>query len=139
MQAGMQGICKDFDAQGNLQLGVHAYAWFMITHALLLIIHTSLCNCRYATTRSQPPCDLIQNVDNAMASFEDGVTTVSFSRLRDTGDENDISLNNCVYFLYAWGGAISDISTGQIQYHGGTRFVSMSLECIPSDCPNQCM
>ena len=112
---------------------------YMIMHALLLIIHTSLCNCRYATARVMPPRDPIQNIDNAMASFEDGVTTVSFSRLRDTGDENDISLNNCVYFLYAWGGAVSNINTGQIEYHGATRrFVSNSLECIPSDCPNRC-
>ena len=106
----------------------------------MLIICTSLCNCRYAIARAQPPRDAIQNVDNAMASFEDGVTTVSFSRLRDTGDVNDdISLNNCVHFLYAWGGAVSDINTGQIEYHGATRrFVSRSLECIPSDCPERC-
>ena len=106
----------------------------------MLIICTSLCNCRYATARVQPPRDSIQNVDNAMASFEDGVTTVSFSRLRDTGDvDDDISLDNCVHFLYAWGGAVSDISTGQIEYHGATRrFVSRSLQCIPSDCPERC-
>ena len=86
-----------------------------------------------------PHRDSIQNVDNAMASFEDGVTTVRFSRLRDTGDENDISLNNCVNFLYAWGGAVSNINTGQIEYHSATRrFVSDSLECIPSTCSVRC-
>ena len=112
---------------------------YMIMHALLLIMHASPCNCRYATARVMPPRDPIQNVDNAMASFEDGVTTVSFSRLRDTGDKDDISLNNCVHFLYAWGGAVSNINAGQIEYHGATRrFVSDSLECIPSDCPNRC-
>ena len=92
--------------------------------------------CRYAFTRSifvQPPRDPIQNVDNAFATFEDGVTTVRFSRQKDTGDVNDFSLSDCLYFLFAWGGAVFDINTGQIGYHGATRrFVSDSLVCIPT-------
>ena len=81
----------------------------------------------------QPPRDSIQNVDNASASFEDGVTTVMFSRLRDTGDEDDLSLSNCVYFLYAWGGGVTNISSGEISYHGAfRRNISNTLICIPT-------
>ena len=118
-------------------LSCQSYIHQVVSHTYII---TSLCNCRYATVRTQLPRDSIQNVDNAMASFQDGVTSISFSRLRDTRDVNDdISLNNCVHFLYSWGGAVSDINTGQIQYHGATRrFISDSLECIPSDCPERC-
>jgi len=98
-------------------------------------------HCRYVVERAEPPCDTIQNVDNSFASFEDGVTTVKFSRQKDTRDMNDISLNDCVYFLYAWGGAVTNINTGRIHYHGATRrFISASLQCMPSSsfCPKRC-
>ena len=87
----------------------------------------------------QPSHDPIQNVDNIFASFENGATLVRFSRLKDTGDVNDFSLSDCVYFLHAWGGAVYDINTKQVAYHGAfRRFVSESLECIPTStsfCP----
>ena len=90
----------------------------------------------------QPPRDRIQNVDDTSASFEDGVTTVRFSRLKDTGDVDDFSLSDCIHFLYAWGGGVTDFSTGQIEYHGALRrFISNSLICIPTSvtfCPERC-
>ena len=98
-------------------------------------------NCRFAGpgNRIQPPRDAIQNVDNTFAFFEDGVTTVKFSRKKDTGDVNDFSLSDCIHFLYAWGGGVFNVNTGQIGFHGVTRrFVSDSLECIPTSvtfCP----
>ena len=88
----------------------------------------------------QPPRDPIQNVDNTFASFEDGFTTVRFSHQKETGDVNDFSLNNCVFFLFAWGGAVTNYSTGQIEYHGfNRRFISDSLICLPSSsfCPER--
>ena len=87
----------------------------------------------------QPPRDPIQNVDNTFASFENGVITVRFSRQKITGDINDTSLNDCVFFLYAWGGAVN-FNTGQISYHGAfRRFISESLICLPSSyfCPER--
>jgi len=97
--------------------------------------------CRYAVGQAEPPRDAMQNVDKSFASFEDGITTVRFSRQKDTGDPNDVSLNRCVYFLYAWGGAVTNISAGRIEYHGVTRrFISNSSHCIPSSncCPKLC-
>ena len=92
-------------------------------------------HCRFAFVTEQttpPPRDPIQNVENTSASFIDGVTTVRFSRVRNTGDVNDFSLSDCVFFLYAWGGDIFDTTTGAIAYHGlNRRFVSESLVCIP--------
>ena len=92
--------------------------------------------CRFAFVTeltTPPPRDTIQNVENKFASFKDGVTTVRFSRLRDTGDVNDVSLSDCIFFLYAWGGYVSNITTGEIAYHGlNRRFVSDSRVCIAS-------
>ena len=72
----------------------------------------------------------------------DGVTTIRFSRVRDTGDVNDYSLSDCIFFLYAWGGEVFNITTGAIAYHGlDRRFVSESLVCIPISrtfCPERC-
>jgi len=71
----------------------------------------------------------------------DGVTTVRFSRERDTGDPDDFSLTNCIHFLFAWGGGIN-FDTGDVLYHGmSRRVVSSSLICIPTStsfCPEQC-
>ena len=88
----------------------------------------------------QPPIDPIQDIFNASASFEDGVTTVMFSRLKDTGDVNDISLSNCVFFLHAWGGGVTNFTSREISYHGvSRRFISNSLICLPTTfCPERC-
>jgi len=69
--------------------------------------------------------------------FEDGVTTAAFRRERVTGDPNDVSLDQCVYFLYAWGG-VFNVSTEEIMYHGATsREASSTVICLPSAsiCP----
>ena len=88
-----------------------------------------------------PPRDAIQNVEDTSASFDNGVTTVRFSRVRDTGDVNDFSLSDCIFFLYA-SGEVFNITTGAIAYHGlNRRFVSDSLVCIPISqtfCPKRC-
>ena len=83
--------------------------------------------------RLQPTRDPIQNVDDISASFENGVTTVSFTRDKITNDPTrDIRINRCVYFLYAWSGD-ANINTGVIQYHGTIhRNVSRTLICLPS-------
>ena len=68
-----------------------------------------------------------------------GVTSVAFRRERVTGDPNDVSLDQCVYFLYAWGGAFN-VSTQEIMYHGPTsREASSTVICLPSAsvCPGE--
>ena len=107
------------------------------------MVYYQMLNCRFATPgkRVQPPSDAMQNVGNASASFEDGITTVKFSRKKSTGDVNDFSLMDCMYFLYAWGGVL-DVNTRKIGYHNANRrFISNSMECIPTSitfCPERC-
>ena len=91
------------------------------------------CVCRYAAQRSQPPSDLSQDILAASVVHENGLTTLSFQRQRVTGDPDDIALNQCVYFLYAWGGMFSS-ATGMLQYHGSTRrgTIGTTMVCLPS-------
>ena len=85
--------------------------------------------------------DTVQNVDDASASFANGFTTVTFSRGKITNDiQQDVTLDLCRYFLYAWGGSV-DINSRVIESHG-TRFSrSTELFCFPATtvCPEKCM
>ena len=89
----------------------------------------------------EPPQDSVQNVDNASASFVDGVTTVQFSLAKITGDsDRDLSLSVCRFLLFAWSGD-ANIDTGVIQYHGvQNRAFSDTLICFPASslCPERC-
>ena len=68
---------------------------------------------------------------DASASHVDGVTTVSFNRPRNSGDSNDISLDVCRFFLFAYGPAT--IASQVVNYHGSTnRFASPNRICIPT-------
>jgi len=91
--------------------------------------------------RIQPLRDAIQNVYNTSASFDSGITTVTFTRDKITNDPSqDIQINRCLFFLFAWGGN-ANINTGVIQNHGSqNRQVSDSLICLPSAsfCPQRC-
>ena len=71
-----------------------------------------------------------------------------FSRQKNTGDEDDFSLDVCRYFIFAWGDVI-DIVTGEIDIGQPfasdviirQRFVSNELICLPistSLCPELC-
>jgi len=66
---------------------------------------------------------------------------VRFSRLKNTGDEDDFSLDVCRYFLFTWGN-VTDIKTGKIDGPGmGQHFISDELICLPISttlCPEIC-
>jgi len=85
--------------------------------------------------------DSQQDIEDFSISHDNGTTVLILSRRRNTGDENDFSLDVCRYFLFAWGDVI-DILSGEIGGHGfGQRFISDTLICIPTStslCPEQC-
>lgn len=81
--------------------------------------------------------DSEQNVANTSVSFNNGITTVSFSRLKNTGDENDFSLDVCRYFFFAWGD-VNDIKTGEINSPGMVHYILDNPICLPTStslCP----
>ena len=86
---------------------------------------------RYITARAPPPVDEQQDIESTSAMHENGVTTMNFRRPR-VG--RDLSLDECRFFIYGWGGsANSDQSIG---YHPSTPIVSSERICLPS--PAQC-
>ena len=91
---------------------------------------------RFATGQFQPPVDPNQDITDAVASLQNGVTTVNFTRPRNSGDSNDISLDQCRFLLYAYGSSAT-VATGTITYHGNNRGTLTERFCPPSaeDCP----
>lgn len=72
-----------------------------------------------------------------MYSSEDGFTSFSFTRPRNSGDNRDIALDQCRYFLFAWSGPV-DTVTRVAGYHGPNNRIPSSEEiCLPSatQCP----
>lgn len=101
-------------------------------------LHHAVYTCRYATARAEPPIDASQDISNTSASIQDGITTINFIRPLTSMDSNDLSLNVCRYFLYAYGGSVIYISGNLniIGYHS-SRGVISEMICLPSpaECP----
>ena len=91
---------------------------------------------RYASGRFEPPVDPSQDITDAVASFENGVTTINFTRPRNSGDPNDLSLDQCRYLLYAYGPTASVVNA-TLSYHGSDRGTLTERFFVPSaeDCP----
>ena len=86
---------------------------------------------RYATARAMPPVDEQQDIEMTAITTENGVTTVRFRRQRDTGDSmDDLTLDVCRYFLYAWGGTFDTNNPSSLGRHSH-REASPYQVCIP--------
>ena len=94
---------------------------------------------RNSFVRGQIVQDSEQNVEDTSVLFNNNITTVRFSRPKNTGDENDFSLDVCRYFVFAWGDVI-DINTGEIDSPSMLQ-LSDELICLPTStslCPEMC-
>ena len=86
-----------------------------------------------------PTPDTSQDITATSAVVVNGATTVTFRRERVTGDPSDLSLDQCVYFRYAWGG-IFNVSTQEIRNNSETIVeASSTVICLPSAsvCPGK--
>lgn len=93
---------------------------------------------RFATIRSEPAIDTNSHISQATAFVSDGDMVIQFTRPRDSGDSDDVALDQCRFLLYAFGGTFT-ISTNTAGYHGATnRGPSSAVVCFPDDtvCPN---
>ena len=106
---------------------------FLTWHASHTHTHTHNYVHRFASARAEPPIDASQDITSASASLVDGVTTITFNRPRDSGDSsNDITLNVCRFFLFAFGGPVN-FATQTAGYHGNmNRVASAERICIPT-------
>ena len=87
---------------------------------------------RFAFARAPTSIDVSQDITVSLASHMDGNTTIIFNRPRNSGDSNDIPLDVCRFFLFAFGGA-ANIDTQEVGYHGfNRRFVSPERICVPT-------
>ena len=88
---------------------------------------------RYADARSRPSVDSQEDLTNAAAVHDNGVTTISFSRKVVTGDsDGDFDLNQDLYWFFAYG-AFSSPNSSSILYHGGNRGL-ISTDTISLPC-----
>ena len=93
---------------------------------------------RYATAHSRPSKDAQQDIKDVSVTEANGVTTLQFTRLRVTGDSQDLPLDSPFFLLFAWNGLISGIE--MIGYHGfTTRAASSEMITLPTaqQCPGE--
>ena len=95
---------------------------------------------RFADSRAKPPLDNSQDISDADATFSDGVTVITFTRPRNSGDSRDISLDEGRFLLFAWGGSVTYGATNSIGNHGMNRrqFTSEAVN-FPNatECPSK--
>ncbi len=91
--------------------------------------------CRFAGSRTRPPIDPSQDITAASAELMDGTTTIRFTRPRASTDTNDISLDQCRFFLWAWGGSVTNGDPTTIGQHT-SRGIFPNMVCIPDNCVN---
>ncbi len=95
---------------------------------------------RYAIARAQPPVDASQDISDTSYENVNGTTTIRFTRPRISTDPDvDISLDHCLYFLYAYGGNVGNFEDPMsVQFHGGhTRGILANRICIPDNCTDE--
>ena len=94
---------------------------------------------RFAVARALPPLDDSQDITDAVAMLSDGVTVITFTRPRNSGDSRDISLDECRFLLFAWGGSVTYGTPNLFSYHTGGRTSTPETVCFPSAtvCPGK--
>ncbi len=84
-------------------------------------------------SRVMPAMDTFSSIMSTSVSRDNGFTNMSFIRLLDTLDTEDISLTQDRFFIFAWGGPF-DYQTGNVGKHVQTPMVSPSRIVIPNLC-----
>ncbi len=84
--------------------------------------------------RAQPPEDDSQDIYDASYELVGGTTSIAFTRPCSSTDTNDIPINQCLYYLYAFGGDVTDYTnpTSILQHSNRGSFPEMV--CIPDTC-----
>ena len=100
-----------------------------------ITLSLSLSLSRFIDGYAPAPIDNSQDITNFMASSANGFTTMSFSRPLTASNPRDLSLTECRFFLYGWGGPAT-VSTRDINYHPSTPIISTDRICLPT--PQEC-
>ena len=92
----------------------------------------------YTLSYSMPQEDVTSNLQEASVSRSGGILTMQFARKRVTNDTSrDISLDQCVFLLHAWGRGVRNYAAKQYFYHSHRTFVVLRKVCFPNStlCP----
>ncbi|CAG9532242.1 unnamed protein product [Cercopithifilaria johnstoni] len=84
---------------------------------------------------SRPKIDNEQDLFDIRTSYNKGRVYANFSRYLISNDENDISIDQCVYFLYPINGGMLDTETNEMLKHKEMPISSATKIC-PSLCVN---
>ncbi|KAH9529334.1 hypothetical protein DERF_003224 [Dermatophagoides farinae] len=81
-----------------------------------------------------PPLDYQQNLYNMSAWRENGLTTLRFSRPRQTGDARDYQFSDtdCPYFMFPVMGGVFNAVNKRIRKHESTPIISDERICVHS-------
>lgn len=81
-----------------------------------------------------PPLDYQQNLYNMSAWRENGLTTLRFSRPRQTGDARDYQFSDtdCPYFMFPVMGGVFNAVNKRIRKHESTPVISEERICVHS-------
>lgn len=81
-----------------------------------------------------PPLDYQQNLYNMSAWRENGLTTLRFSRPRQTGDVRDYQFSDtdCPYFMFPVMGGVFNAVNKRIRKHESTPVISEERICVHS-------
>ena len=94
---------------------------------------------RFAGARALPPLAGSQDISDAVAMLSDGVTVIMFTRPCNSGDSRDVSLDECRFLLFAWGGSVTFGETNSFTYHTGGWLSTTERICFPNStvCPSK--
>ena len=83
---------------------------------------------------SAPQKDSSQDITTEMATYSNGVLTLTFTRPKSTSDPdgNDVNFtdSDCFYFFFPVGGGAYDDSAKSIDKHTKTPIISAEKICI---------
>ena len=89
--------------------------------------------------RTEPTIDVdMSGLSDTSITHSNGITTLRFTRARNTGDPQDEDLSSetdCHYIIVAWGGSVVYGIPSVIGLHSSTdRAVTTHEICFPNNC-----
>jgi len=83
-------------------------------------------------TQAEPSIDTSQDISNVSASLESGITTINFVCPLASTDSDDLSLDMCHFFLYAYSGSVIYGNPNVISYHVFTNCGATLYDDLPT-------
>ena len=113
----------------------HLFTYTIHTLTNILVPSNPIQTFRFIETYAPAPIDDSQDISNATASSSNGFTTMQFTRPLAASNPRDLSLTECRFFFFGWGGS-ANVASRSIEQHLNTPIVSTDRICLPE--PREC-